>query len=159
MSFGRKRLEVATVLHSTLSIHWHGGILRAADEAVLTKVPWSFVAGCTVDRGCWLCCDAWRISWTPPSWLRYSWRHQGNRGELNQKHNLTELNPAYSKCFTWKTWMGGRVYINDTIRGSPRDVVFLGWPIAPSYMSPNAGEGGGVAGFQPKSKAVHMEPK
>jgi hypothetical protein len=26
-------------------------------------------------------------------------------------------------------------------------------------MSPNAGEGGGVAGSQPMSTAVHMEPK
>ncbi len=43
-------------------------------------------------------------------------------------------------------------------RGSQRDVVYLGWPIAPSYMSPNVG-GRGVAGFQPISTAVHMEPK
>ncbi len=28
-------------------------------------------------------------------------------------------------------------------RGLQTDVVYLGWPIAPSYMSPNAGEGGG----------------
>ncbi len=28
-------------------------------------------------------------------------------------------------------------------RESQRDVVYLGWPIAPSYMSPNAGGGGG----------------
>ncbi len=27
-------------------------------------------------------------------------------------------------------------------RGLQKDVVHLGWPIAPSYMSPNAGEGG-----------------
>ncbi len=31
----------------------------------------------------------------------------------------------------------------------------FGWPIAPSYMSPNAGRG--VAGSQPMSTAVHME--
>jgi hypothetical protein len=31
-------------------------------------------------------------------------------------------------------------------RGSQRDVVYLGWPVAPSYMSPNTGGGGGVAG-------------
>ncbi len=29
-----------------------------------------------------------------------------------------------------------------SIRGSQRDVVYLCWPIAPSYMSPNAGGGG-----------------
>ncbi len=33
----------------------------------------------------------------------------------------------------------------DRARGSQRDVVYLGWPKAPSYMRPNA-EGGGVAG-------------
>jgi hypothetical protein len=46
----------------------------------------------------------------------------------------------------------------DRDRGSQRDVVYLGWPKAPSYMVPNA-EGGGVAGTQPRSTAVHMEPK
>ncbi len=30
---------------------------------------------------------------------------------------------------------------------SPRDVVYLGWPIAPSYMSPNAGGGGSLRGL------------
>ncbi len=46
-------------------------------------------------------------------------------------------------------------------RGSQRDVVCSGWPIAPSYMSQNAraGGGGAVAGSQPTSTAVHMEPK
>jgi hypothetical protein len=34
----------------------------------------------------------------------------------------------------------------------------LARPIAPSYVSPNAG-GRGVAGSQPMSTAVHMEPK
>jgi hypothetical protein len=33
------------------------------------------------------------------------------------------------------------------------------WPIVPSYMSPNAGRGGGVTGSQPMSTAVHMEQK
>ncbi len=43
-------------------------------------------------------------------------------------------------------------------RGLQRDVVYLGWPIAPSYMSPNAGEGGGggVAESQPMSTAVQI---
>jgi hypothetical protein len=30
-------------------------------------------------------------------------------------------------------------------RGSQRDVVYLGLPIAQSYISPNAGDGGGVS--------------
>ncbi len=39
------------------------------------------------------------------------------------------------RCFHRKyvVWGGG---------GLQRDVVYLGWPIAPSYMSPNAGVGG-----------------
>ncbi len=41
--------------------------------------------------------------------------------------------------------------------GLQRDVVFLCWPIAPSYMSPSA-RGGGVAGSQPISTAVHRSP-
>jgi hypothetical protein len=37
-------------------------------------------------------------------------------------------------------------------RGLQRDAVYLGWPIAPSYMSQNAGVGRrGVAGSQPMS--------
>ncbi len=39
-------------------------------------------------------------------------------------------------------------------QGLQTDVVHLGWPIAPSYMSPNTGRRG-VAGSQPMSTAVH----
>jgi hypothetical protein len=39
-------------------------------------------------------------------------------------------------------------------QGVTRDVVYLGLPIATSYMSPNAGGMGGVAGSQPMSTAV-----
>jgi hypothetical protein len=53
---------------------------------------------------------------------------------------------------------------NDTETSSPSresqgDVVYIGCPIAPSYMSPNAGEGEGFTGSQPVRTAVHMEPK
>jgi hypothetical protein len=44
-------------------------------------------------------------------------------------------------------------------RGSHRDVVYLGWPMAPSYVSPNVGRRGWVAGSRLMSTAVHMEPK
>ncbi len=39
-----------------------------------------------------------------------------------------------------------------------RDVVYLGWPIAPSYMSPKFGGREGVGGSQPMSTAVHRSP-
>jgi hypothetical protein len=41
-------------------------------------------------------------------------------------------------------------------RGLQRDVVYLCWPIAPSYTSPNEW-GMGVAGSPPMSKAVHIK--
>ncbi len=36
----------------------------------------------------------------------------------------------------------------DQLKVLQRDVVYLGWPIAPSYMSPNAGRGGELRGSQ-----------
>ncbi len=39
-------------------------------------------------------------------------------------------------------------------RGSQRHVVYLGWPRASSYISPNGG-GGGVAGSRSMNSAVH----
>ncbi len=45
-------------------------------------------------------------------------------------------------------------------RGLQRDLVYLGWPTAPSYMSPNAGGGGELRGSHPMSMstAVHRSP-
>jgi hypothetical protein len=39
-----------------------------------------------------------------------------------------------------------------------RDVVYLGWPIAPSYMSPNAGRGGSC-GVSANKNGWTQEPK
>jgi hypothetical protein len=44
-----------------------------------------------------------------------------------------------------------------TRRGLQRDVVYLGWPIAPLYMSPNKG-GGGSCGVSANETAVHRSP-
>ncbi len=52
-----------------------------------------------------------------------------------------------SKIRTWSTGT----------RELQRDVVYIGWSIAPLYMSPIAG-GGGVAGSQPMSTAVNRSP-
>jgi hypothetical protein len=43
-------------------------------------------------------------------------------------------------------------------RGSQRDVVFLGWPTAPRICAQMRGKGGGVAGSQPMSTAIHKKP-
>ncbi len=55
----------------------------------------------------------------------------------------------------------GVILLRGYRRRPQRDVVYLGWPITPSYMSPNAGGGGGglgIAGSHPMRTAVHMEP-
>jgi hypothetical protein len=44
----------------------------------------------------------------------------------------------------WVLSVPGRVVI---IRGFQRDVVYLGWPIAHSYMNPNTGGGGELRGL------------
>ncbi len=61
-----------------------------------------------------------------------------------------------------RSWMhrdficgGGEWGVRYRPRGLQRDVVYLGWPIAPSCMSPNAGEWGELRGSQPMSTAVH----
>ncbi len=43
-------------------------------------------------------------------------------------------------------------------RGLQGDVIYLGWPIASSYMSPNPGGGWWVSGAQPMSTAVYRSP-
>jgi hypothetical protein len=40
-----------------------------------------------------------------------------------------------------------------------RDVVYRGWPIAPSNRSPNAGEGGGSCGVSANGCSCTQEPK
>jgi hypothetical protein len=60
-----------------------------------------------------------------------------------------------SKKFQFWFWFSSPMSVR--LRGSQRDVVYLGWPIAPSYIGPNA-RGGGGCGSQPMSTAVHMEP-
>ncbi len=60
---------------------------------------------------------------------------------------------------------GGGSFLRCTLctgQGFKRDVVYLSWPTAPSYMSPNAGVGwgGGVCGVSSNeySTAVHRSP-
>jgi hypothetical protein len=49
---------------------------------------------------------------------------------------------------------------SNNLMGLQRDVVYLGWPIAPSYMSLNAGGGGESWGFsQWQSVGCTQEPK
>jgi hypothetical protein len=59
-------------------------------------------------------------------------------------------------------WWGLRIFLEClltfTHTGLQRDVVYLGGPIAPSYMSPIAVEGGSC-GSQTMSKAVHILQK
>ncbi len=49
-------------------------------------------------------------------------------------------------------------YAHSPSGGLQRDAVYLGWPISPSYMSPDSGGGGGegVAGSQPMSTVTEF---
>jgi hypothetical protein len=46
-----------------------------------------------------------------------------------------------------------------TTRGLQREVVYLGKPIAPSYMSANAGEGGSCGSYSANEYCCKQEPK
>jgi hypothetical protein len=51
-------------------------------------------------------------------------------------------------------------HVNLKPGGLQRDVVNLGWPIASSYMSPNAGEGGNsVLGGELRGLSQWVQPK
>ncbi len=50
------------------------------------------------------------------------------------KLGTVRISKLYIYCYTTAWW-------GQTDRGSQRDVVYLGWPIAPSYMSPKGGGG------------------
>ncbi len=93
--------------------------------------------------------------------------YRPSKKEMPSKHprTLPALLDTSKLCFidimfegsVYATQAGWRTVSSGIPRGSQRDVVYIGWPIAPSYMSPNVG--GWVAGTQPMSTAVHMEPK
>ncbi len=59
---------------------------------------------------------------------------------------LQKVTVDFAKINIFVTSLKLTVRPRDTvyIRGSQRDVVDLVWPIASSYLSPNAGEGGGL---------------
>ncbi len=102
--------------------------------------------------------------WGPPTmpfWTSRScakWTSIREATHLHKQFPRTDC-PYYS-CALFTFVSSTSVYnVSVSPRELQRDVVYLGWPIAPSYMSPNEGEVGEVAGSQPMSRAVHMEPK
>jgi hypothetical protein len=84
-------------------------------------------------------CPLWQCA-APPLWVHHI---------VRKKNSLCLI---VTDFWTWQRKTCWCTF--DFPRGLHRDVVYLCWPIAPSYMSPNAG-GGGVAGSQPMSAAVH----
>ncbi len=63
--------------------------------------------------------------------------------QIFNRLNCVNLFRCYIKHFRSAFSFGRKFLWRHSIRGLQRDVVYLGWPIAPSYMSPNAGGGGG----------------
>ncbi len=78
-------------------------------------------------------CEGWDIvhgPWNPLPWTFL------DRGRLGPTSLTLELLGSHSKSVSLKT-----------IRGLQRDVVYLCWPKAPSYTSPNSGGLGGLRGL------------
>ncbi len=92
----------------------------------------------------WVCLFCWR-KYVDRSWdyINHSQTHEcGNWGwghAIPRKgiHKWNFRCSAGALRIRFSLWKGILA-----IRGLQRDVVYLGWPIEPSYMSPNAGEGG-----------------
>ncbi len=76
--------------------------------------------------------------------------------------NLKQIFPSKLGSEKIWLWIQGELEAEWTVdpKKLQRDVVYLGWLISPLYMSPNARRvgGGGVAGSQPMSTAVHRSP-
>ena len=68
-------------------------------------------------------------------------------------YNPSRICPLHSSYVAPSTLFPARL----ASRGLQRYVVYLGWPIAPSCMSPNAGRGGDM-GSQPMRIAVDRSP-
>jgi hypothetical protein len=69
-------------------------------------------------------------------------------------NSAPSFHPGYQTSIVIDPYAEARdTYIQFT-RGLQRDVVYLGWPIAPSY-EPNCGGRGGAAGFQPMRTNVY----
>ncbi len=64
------------------------------------------------------------------------WFIRANKGRVKREYlRGAKCNGVRSPKFIWAP-------VYSCTQGLHRDVVYRGWPIAPSYMSPNAGEGG-----------------
>ncbi len=78
-------------------------------------------------------------------------------------HVSVSVSPVFQH-FSYNVFFSGKISIgwNKIVRGSQRDVANLGWPIAPSYMSPNTeirGGGGGVRGLRQWVQLCTWSPK
>ncbi len=96
-------------------------------------------------------------------------RERVNGREMVRIDLLPRLTRGGSSCWWWrlqracstvrpvKSWSATGIKQMYSTRWLHRYVVYLCWPIAPSFTSPNGGwMGGGVAGSQPMSTAVHI---
>ncbi len=98
-----------------------------------------------------------RVSLACPSW----WKAGGPNKTTAKKSGRLRFYSLYaSRHFRGKTW--GRILYHYMVytagtgtvysRGLQRDVVHLGWPKAPSYMSPNAGGVGELRGLSQREQ-------
>ncbi len=68
------------------------------------------------------------------------WQHEWHKTDIwPYKSNRVQL---FASMSTKNLYNLSVLYITRGVRESHSDVVYLGWPIAPSYISPNVGGGG-----------------
>ncbi len=78
-------------------------------------------------------------------------RDRANRGKANRSQIVRFINEIEGMIIVLSAPSQKGPYV--VIRGSQRDVVHLGWPIATSYTSPIAGEG--LRGLSNEYSCVH----
>ncbi len=122
----------------------------------ISDCKWEFKMKYNDDLSGRLCCCSWKYGWCE---LRY----------IMVKHHILAvtlctinrckavMGIGYSKFFgftesSYSSFLPTIPCITFLARGLQRDVVYLGWPVAPSYMSPNAGGDRS----RPMSTAVHI---
>ncbi len=106
--------------------------------------PWSRAAPWTMHGVTW-CNNEWRVF--VPQFPEYR-KHKGNRENQSCETIALPIPPT--------SWPRGRGTGGGGV--DTKQVVYLGWPMAPSYMSPNAGWVGELRRSQPMSTAVHRSP-
>ncbi len=98
--------------------------------------------------------DLWSVPYPPAvvlQWCRHLSSSQNHEWVISRlDHAFSKFTLLYFSGHVWRLWF--------VFRGLQRDVVYLGWPIAPRYMSPNV-EGVGSCDASANEYNCTQQPK